>query len=249
MSARPGRITQGHRHRPAAAAHARTTRESRALLRAGHRRSARRSGRWRDVDGGALGVGGTDRPSGVGRGRGRVSAGSGPHAAIPAGLTGRPGRRARSRLPARASSSSSGDPRLGDRSRRARPPGVPVAQAVGDRGRAPATTGPTAGSPSSRRASATLLGGPARARDRDRRRASSSAFASARWATARGILLPLAVAANAVPIIAFAPLMNNWFGVAQPPVQGPDGRGPGLLPGHGQRRPAASSRSSRLRSS
>ena len=42
------------------------------------------------------------------------------------------------------------------------------------------------------------------------------AFASARWATARGILLPLAVAANAVPIIAFAPLLNNWFGLLNP---------------------------------
>ncbi len=42
------------------------------------------------------------------------------------------------------------------------------------------------------------------------------AFAMSRWVTARGILLPVAVAANAVPIIAFAPLMNNWFGVLNP---------------------------------
>lgn len=42
------------------------------------------------------------------------------------------------------------------------------------------------------------------------------AFASARWVTARGILLPMAVAANAVPIIAFAPLLNNWFGLLNP---------------------------------
>ena len=42
------------------------------------------------------------------------------------------------------------------------------------------------------------------------------AFASARWLSARQILLPLAVAANAVPIIAFAPLLNNWFGLANP---------------------------------
>ena len=34
--------------------------------------------------------------------------------------------------------------------------------------------------------------------------------------TARGVLLPIAVAANAVPIVAFAPLMNNWFGVLSP---------------------------------
>jgi NitT/TauT family transport system permease protein len=42
------------------------------------------------------------------------------------------------------------------------------------------------------------------------------AFASVRWGTARGILLPMAVAANAVPIIAFAPLLNNWFGLINP---------------------------------
>jgi NitT/TauT family transport system permease protein len=42
------------------------------------------------------------------------------------------------------------------------------------------------------------------------------AFATARYATARELLLPLAVGASAVPIIAFAPLMNNWFGVLNP---------------------------------
>ena len=42
------------------------------------------------------------------------------------------------------------------------------------------------------------------------------AFATSRWATTRGILLPIAIAANAVPIIAFAPLFNNWFGVLAP---------------------------------
>ncbi len=42
------------------------------------------------------------------------------------------------------------------------------------------------------------------------------AFATARWVTARDILLPVAVAANAIPIIAFAPLFNNWFGVLNP---------------------------------
>lgn len=39
------------------------------------------------------------------------------------------------------------------------------------------------------------------------------AFATSRWTTARSVLLPLAIAANAVPIIAFAPLVNNWFGI------------------------------------
>jgi NitT/TauT family transport system permease protein len=39
---------------------------------------------------------------------------------------------------------------------------------------------------------------------------------TARYVTAREILLPLAIGASAIPIIAFAPLMNNWFGVLNP---------------------------------
>jgi NitT/TauT family transport system permease protein len=42
------------------------------------------------------------------------------------------------------------------------------------------------------------------------------AFATARFMAMRELLLPLAVGASAVPIIAFAPLMNNWFGVLNP---------------------------------
>ena len=42
------------------------------------------------------------------------------------------------------------------------------------------------------------------------------AFATARWATASRALLPLAIAANSIPIIAFAPIMNNWFGILNP---------------------------------
>jgi len=42
------------------------------------------------------------------------------------------------------------------------------------------------------------------------------ALATARWGIARGVLLPVAIAANAVPIIAFAPLLNNWFGLENP---------------------------------
>jgi NitT/TauT family transport system permease protein len=42
------------------------------------------------------------------------------------------------------------------------------------------------------------------------------AFATARWAAARDVLLPLAIAANAIPIIAFSPLINAWFGLANP---------------------------------
>ena len=42
------------------------------------------------------------------------------------------------------------------------------------------------------------------------------AVATARSAFARGALMPFAIAANAVPIVAFAPIMNNWFGVTSP---------------------------------
>ena len=37
-------------------------------------------------------------------------------------------------------------------------------------------------------------------------------FATARWATAREILLPVAIGASTIPIIAFAPITLNWFG-------------------------------------
>jgi NitT/TauT family transport system permease protein len=42
------------------------------------------------------------------------------------------------------------------------------------------------------------------------------AFATSRWASARDALMPVAIAASAVPIVAFAPLMNNWFGTLSP---------------------------------
>lgn len=42
------------------------------------------------------------------------------------------------------------------------------------------------------------------------------ALATARWTAARESLMPFAIAANSVPIIAFAPVMNNWFGVTSP---------------------------------
>ena len=42
------------------------------------------------------------------------------------------------------------------------------------------------------------------------------AFATARFAIARGALMPFAIAANAIPIIAFAPIMNSWFGITSP---------------------------------
>jgi NitT/TauT family transport system permease protein len=42
------------------------------------------------------------------------------------------------------------------------------------------------------------------------------AFVAARWAGMRAVALPLAVAAGAIPIIAFAPLFNTWFGLLNP---------------------------------
>ena len=42
------------------------------------------------------------------------------------------------------------------------------------------------------------------------------AFGTARWVLARSVLLPFAIGANSIPIIAFAPIMNNWFGVTSP---------------------------------
>jgi NitT/TauT family transport system permease protein len=42
------------------------------------------------------------------------------------------------------------------------------------------------------------------------------AFAAARWSGMRKGLLPFAIAANSVPIVAFAPIMNQWFGSTNP---------------------------------
>jgi NitT/TauT family transport system permease protein len=46
--------------------------------------------------------------------------------------------------------------------------------------------------------------------------AIATALVLARWRRAGSALLPYAVAANAVPIIAFAPIFNNWFGLINP---------------------------------
>lgn len=42
------------------------------------------------------------------------------------------------------------------------------------------------------------------------------ALATARWSVASETLMPFAIAANSVPIIAFAPIFNNWFGIDNP---------------------------------
>ncbi|MGQ0669428.1 MAG: ABC transporter permease [Actinomycetota bacterium] len=44
----------------------------------------------------------------------------------------------------------------------------------------------------------------------------ATALVLARWRRLGGALLPYAVAANAIPIIAFAPIFNNWFGLINP---------------------------------
>ncbi len=44
----------------------------------------------------------------------------------------------------------------------------------------------------------------------------ATAVVVARWRRLGGALLPYAVAANAVPIIAFAPITNAWFGALNP---------------------------------
>jgi NitT/TauT family transport system permease protein len=41
-------------------------------------------------------------------------------------------------------------------------------------------------------------------------------FATSRWVTARDLLLPIAIGASAVPLIAISPILNNWFGVLDP---------------------------------
>jgi NitT/TauT family transport system permease protein len=42
------------------------------------------------------------------------------------------------------------------------------------------------------------------------------ALATSRWTVASETLMPFAIAANSVPIIAFAPILNNWFGIDNP---------------------------------
>jgi NitT/TauT family transport system permease protein len=42
------------------------------------------------------------------------------------------------------------------------------------------------------------------------------ALVTARWTIISQALMPFAIAANSVPIIAFAPIMNNWFGITNP---------------------------------
>ncbi len=43
-----------------------------------------------------------------------------------------------------------------------------------------------------------------------------TAFAVSRWDRVREAVLPIAIGASAVPIIAAAPIMSNWFGILNP---------------------------------
>lgn len=42
------------------------------------------------------------------------------------------------------------------------------------------------------------------------------ALITSRWTIVSEAAMPFAIAANSVPIIAFAPIMNNWFGITNP---------------------------------
>jgi NitT/TauT family transport system permease protein len=44
----------------------------------------------------------------------------------------------------------------------------------------------------------------------------ATAFIVSRFPTSKDTVLPLAIAINAIPIIAFAPIANNWFGIISP---------------------------------
>jgi NitT/TauT family transport system permease protein len=44
----------------------------------------------------------------------------------------------------------------------------------------------------------------------------ATALATARWTITREAFMPFAIAANSTPIIAFAPIMNTWFGIDNP---------------------------------
>ena len=76
-----------------------------------------------------------------------------------------------------------------------------------------------------------VQGGARRLRDRLRRWRSSAALVLARWRPLGHALMPYVIAANAIPIIAFAPITNAWFGTLEPVVEDRDRRGALLLPG------------------
>ncbi len=44
----------------------------------------------------------------------------------------------------------------------------------------------------------------------------TAALVTARWTAVNEAVMPFAIAANSVPILAFAPILNNWFGIDNP---------------------------------
>ena len=73
---------------------------------------------------------------------------------------------------------------------------------------------------------------------------TAAGFATARWASAREVLLPVAIGASTIPIIAFAPITLNWFGPESLLPRDHDRRADGLVPGHGQHDPRPDERRS-----
>ena len=61
-----------------------------------------------------------------------------------------------------------------------------------------------------------VQGGARRVRDRLRRRRPLARSCSRAWRPLGRALMPYAIAANAIPIIAFAPITNQWFGLLNP---------------------------------
>ena len=86
-------------------------------------------------------------------------------------------------------------------------------------------SGTPASTPSRRRSGASLLGAGL---------GIVTALFLARFRKIGLALMPFAIAANAVPIIAFSPIMNNWFGLLEPVLEDGDRRRALLLPGDGQ---------------
>ena len=75
-----------------------------------------------------------------------------------------------------------------------------------------------------------VQGGARRLRDRLLARPSSPRSCSPASASSAARCMPFAIAANAVPIIAFAPITNHWFGLLEQAVEDGDRGGPLFFP-------------------
>ena len=132
--------------------------------------------------------------------------------ATPAARSGSAARRGRSRVAAR-------DPRLRRRPRRL---AVAAARVLGVESyllpRFSDVSQRALGQPRRARDAALdhVQGGARRASCSAARSRSSSALVLARWRPLGNALMPYMIAANAIPIIAFAPITNAWFGTLSP---------------------------------